>query len=79
MDFTVVVLPEGSTRIASPGRTCPARDLAGEAAEIEVRPVHPLHRHAEGLFLHAGVVDRRLFQVAQQGRALDTRASPGSW
>ena len=37
MRATLDVLPEGSTRTASPGRTVPRGDLAGEAAEIEVR------------------------------------------
>jgi hypothetical protein len=46
-----------------------AGDGPGEAAKIQVRPVHPLHRQPERRALHALLVDFDGFQVAHQGRA----------
>ena len=54
---TVDVVPTGSTRIESPGLTAPPTNATGEAAEVEVRAVHPLHRHPERLVGEV-VVDR---------------------
>ena len=44
-----VVRPDGRTRTSAPGRMCPTAIWPGEAAEVLVGPVHPLHRHAERL------------------------------
>ena len=44
-----------------------ADDLAGEAAEVEVGPVHPLHRHAERRGLRV-VVDLDRLEVADERR-----------
>jgi hypothetical protein len=42
------------------------RDLARKAAEIEVGPVDPLHRHAERLVLRCGDVELDGFEVRDQ-------------
>ena len=47
MRLTVLSRPDGSTRTLSPRATDAAHDRAGEAAEVEVRAIHPLHRQAE--------------------------------
>ena len=60
--------PDGSTRIASPGRTVPLDDRAGEAAEVEVRAVDPLHRHAERRRRARLVVDLDGLEVLEQRR-----------
>ncbi len=49
-----------------------ADDAAGEPAEVEVRTVHPLHRHAERSVGHL-VVDRHGLEVAEQRRAVVPR------
>ena len=46
-----------------------ARDETREAAEIEVRPIHPLHRHAERIAREARFVERHGFQMLEQGGA----------
>ena len=51
-------------------RDPPAGDLPGKAAEMLVGPVDPLHRHPERLGLVRGAVDRHVFQMLEQGRAL---------
>jgi hypothetical protein len=66
MRATVLRGPAGHGT-ASPGRTRPAR-RAGEAAEVEVRPVHPLHRQAERRFARGRPRLGRL-QPAHQRRA----------
>ncbi|MNZ86426.1 hypothetical protein D3C78_1052450 [compost metagenome] len=48
-------------------------DVAGETAEVEVRPVHPLHRHAERRAARPAVVQRGAFQMLQQAGALVPR------
>ena len=54
-----------------------ADDLAGEAAEVEVRPVHPLHRHAQRADVQVvGDLDR--FEVPDAAWARRTRACAGS-
>ena len=47
----------------------PTHDGAGKAAEIEIGPVHPLHRHAERAFRQARF-RRRRFRDGQQRRTL---------
>ena len=56
----------------------PARDGAGKAAEIQVGPVDPLHRHAERLVRQRGIDIHRL-QMGQQRRALVPGRLRGFW
>jgi len=51
-----------------------ARYGAGEAAEIQVRPIDPLHGQAEWVALQAIGIDFHRFQVAHQRRAVGTTA-----
>ncbi|MND74614.1 hypothetical protein D3C80_662110 [compost metagenome] len=44
-------------------------DVAAVATEVEVRPVHPLHRQAERRIALQGFFQRHLFQVLEQARA----------
>ncbi len=60
--------PEGRMRTRSPGRAVAGSDLAGEAAEVEVGPVDPLHRQAQRPRLQPGLVDLDGFQVLHQRR-----------
>ena len=46
-----------------------ADQRAGEAAEIEVRPIHPLHRHPKRLLLQPLLVDLHRLQQFHQRRA----------
>ena len=47
MRVTTLRRPEAATTISSPRWSRPLGDRAGEAAEVEMRPVDPLHRQAE--------------------------------
>ena len=51
----------------------PAGDRAGEAAKVEVRTVHPLHRQAERLLLQPVLVDLDGFEITHQRRAVVPR------
>ena len=62
------LLPAREDDDAVAGRNGAARDRPGEAAEIGARPVHPLHRHAEGRVLHALLVDLDRLQVLHERR-----------
>ena len=68
MRVTVLVRPDLATATASPGLIAAAGDGAGEAAEIQIGPVDPLHRHAERLVGQRGI-DIDGFQMRQQRRA----------
>ena len=53
------------------------RDLAAEAAEVEVRTVDPLHRHAEWASLQVFCVDFHGLKVVDEGRAFVPRCGIG--
>ena len=50
-----------------------ARDRSGEAAEVEVGAIDPLHRHPEHFLLPAGLVELDRFEEGHQRRAVVPR------
>ena len=77
---TVEVRPEGTTRTASPGLTVPLAIKSAEASKVEIRPAHPLHRHAEGFGLIRGHIERHRFQMLDQRHDRGTKAFwPIAW
>ena len=78
MRATLEVRPDLATATRVARLDAPAGDGAGEAAEIQIGTVDPLHRQAERLVGQRGV-DIHDFQMRQQRRALYQGVSLDFW
>ena len=69
MRSTVLVVPDGRTRIGSPRRIVPPTIRPEKPRKSRFGPVHPLHGHAERAVGDL-VVDRHGLEIAEQRRAV---------